>query len=151
MELTAFDKELLNALQGGIEFVHKPYETMANKLGVSEERVLNRLTELKKAGYVRKIGAFFNSDKLGYSGTLIAVKVMDEYLDEVAERINEYPEVTHNYQRRGEYALWFTFITDRPERQAQVLAEVKALPGVVSLMDLYSQKKYKIDVRFKLK
>ena len=50
MELTAFDKQLLNILQGGVQFVPKPYEAMAEQLGVSEDRVISRLQELKKDG-----------------------------------------------------------------------------------------------------
>lgn len=151
MELTSFDKELLNKLQGGIPFVNRPYQVLADQLGVSEERVLKRVAELKESGFIRKLGAFFNSDRLGYKGTLIALKVEPDQLAEVAEKINEYPEVTHNYQRSGDYALWFTLITNSDERRQRILAEVRALPGIVSLMDLYSQKKYKIDVKFRLK
>ncbi|MBR2142643.1 Lrp/AsnC family transcriptional regulator [Anaerovibrio sp.] len=151
MELTAFDKDLLNLLQGGIQFTAKPYEAMASQLGVAEEVVLTRLRELKAAGYIRKIGAFFNSDQLGYSGTLVAVRVVPEYLAEVAEKINEYPEITHNYQRRGDYGLWFTLITNNTDRRKKILGEIQSQRGVLSMMDLYSQKKYKIDVRFNLK
>ncbi len=151
MELNSFDKQLLNILQAGIQFVPKPYETMANELGVSEEQVLSRLQELKSAGYIRKVGAFFNSDKLGYSGTLLAAKIEPDRVAEVAARINEYPEITHNYQRSGGYELWFTAITNSDERKNQILSEIRALPGVISLLDLYSQKKYKINVQFKLK
>ncbi|MCR5176774.1 MAG: Lrp/AsnC family transcriptional regulator [Anaerovibrio sp.] len=151
MELTSFDKQLLNELQGGIQFVSRPYELMAQKLGVSEQVVLERLDQLQQEGLIRKIGAFFNSDKLGYSGTLIAVKVQQQYIAQVASKINEYPEVTHNYQRSGDYALWFTLITNDAKRREHILTTVRNLPGVSALMDLYSQKKYKIDVRFQLK
>ncbi|ORU00810.1 Heme biosynthesis [Anaerovibrio sp. JC8] len=151
MELTAFDKQLLNVLQCGVQFVPKPYEAMAQQLGVSEDRVISRLQELKKSGFIRKVGAFFNSDKLGYSGTLVAAKIEPEQVAAVAARINEYPEITHNYQRTCGYVLWFTAITHCDERRKQILAEIRQLPGVISLLDLYSQKKYKIDVQFKLK
>ena len=149
MELTAFDKQLLNILQGGVQFVPKPYEAMARQLGVSEDRVISRLQELKKDGFIRKVGAFFNSDKLGYSGTLVAAKIEPDYVEDVATKINEYPEITHNYQRSCGYVLWFTAITNNDERRNQILSEIRALPGVISLLD--SQKKYKINVQFKLK
>lgn len=151
MELTAFDKQLLNILQGGVQFVPKPYEAMGKQLGVSEDRVISRLQELKKDGFIRKVGAFFNSDKLGYSGTLVAAKIEPDYVEDVATKINEYPEITHNYQRSCGYVLWFTAITNNDERRNQILSEIRALPGVISLLDLYSQKKYKINVQFKLK
>lgn len=151
MELNAFDKQLLNILQSGVQFVPKPYVAMAEELGVSEDRVINRLQELKEAGYIRKLGAFFNSDKLGYSGTLVAAKIEPALVSEVANRINAYPEVTHNYQRTCGYMLWFTIITNCDERRRQILTDIRALPGVIRLLDLYSQKKYKINVQFRLK
>ncbi|MBR1697935.1 MAG: AsnC family transcriptional regulator [Anaerovibrio sp.] len=151
MELTTFDKQLLNILQGGVQFVPKPYEAMAEQLGVSEERVISRLQELKEKGFIRKLGAFFNSDKLGYNGTLVAAKIEPGHVADVAAKINEYPEITHNYQRSCGYGLWFTVITNSDDRRKQILSEIRSLPGVISLLDLYSQKKYKINVQFKLK
>lgn len=151
MELTALDKQLLNLLQGKLQLVSRPFQTIGEELGLSEEQVLSRLQLLKQEGYIRKIGAFFNSDKLGYRGTLVALKVKPERMEETAIFINQFPGITHNYQREGDYNLWFTLITPNERLRQDILAQISALPGVEGSMDLSARKKYKINVQFKLK
>lgn len=80
-KLTDFDKELLNILQGNIPLVSRPFAYMAEKLGCGENEVIEEINLLKREGYVRRIGSFFNSDKLGYRGTLVALKVKRELME----------------------------------------------------------------------
>ena len=149
--MTPFDKQLLNILQTKLPISRRPFADLAKLLGTEEQVVIERLQRLKEEGYLRRIGPFFNSDKLGYKGTLVAVKVEPGYMEQVAEAINSYPGVTHNYEREGRYNLWFTLLTPDVSVQAVILAEVRALPGVAELISLVSNKKYKINVQFDLK
>ncbi len=150
MELTSFDKSLLNLLQGNLPVCSRPFAALAKKLGTTEEHVLERLQVLKKEGYLRRIGTFFNSTRLGYKGTLVALRVDPDKMKAVAEAINCYPGTTHNYEREGRYNLWFTLLTPAIDREREILREVKSLPGVESMLNLKAQKKYKINVQFKL-
>lgn len=129
----------------------RPFSVMAERLGVTEQAVIARLEVLKQAGYLRRIGTFFDSNRLGYQGTLVALTVEPEKLPAVAEAINRYPGATHNYEREGAYNLWFTLLTPDAALERQILAEVKALDGVKALLNLKANKKYKINVQFKLK
>lgn len=115
LELTEFDKSLLNLLQGSIALSQRPFRDMAEKLGSDEQTVIDRINLLKENGYVRRIGAFFNSEKLGYTGTLVAVSVKPDKIASVAEAINKYPGITHNYERECDYNLWFTLLTPDSE------------------------------------
>ena len=72
-------------------------------------------------------------------------------MQSVAEAVNQYVGATHNYEREGEYNLWFTLLTQTPEQERTILREVRALPGVHGMMNLKSRKKYKINVQFKLR
>jgi DNA-binding Lrp family transcriptional regulator len=150
MELTAFDKSLLNLLQANLPVCSHPYAKLAEQLGTEEQVVLSRLQDLKAAGYLRRIGTFFDSNQLGYKGTLVALKVEPDRMQTVAEAINRYPGATHNYEREGKYNLWFTLLTPCIEREQEILSEVETLPGVESMLNLKSNKKYKINVQFKL-
>ena len=150
MELSLFDKALLNYLQGNIPVCKRPFAKMAADLGADEEKVISRIRELKAAGYLRRIGTFFNSNNLGYVGTLIALKVEPTEIVPVAEAVNKYPEATHNYEREGVYNLWFTLLTKNTERESNILNEIKNLPGVEDMLKLKSNKKYKVNVQFKL-
>ena len=148
--LTTFDKALLNLLQGDIPICSHPFAEMANRLGTDEDTVLNRLRELKAAGFLRRIGTFFDSNRLGYHGTLVALKVKPSAICAVAEAVNRYPGATHNYEREGVYNLWFTLLTPNAEYESIVLAEIRSLNGVEDMLRLKAKKKYKINVQFKL-
>ncbi|MBQ1416139.1 MAG: AsnC family transcriptional regulator [Selenomonas sp.] len=150
MELTAFDKSLLNLLQGNLPVCSHPFAKLAEELDTDEETVLNRLQELKQEGYLRRIGTFFDSNNLGYKGTLVALKVDPSKMQTVAESINSYPGATHNYEREGRYNLWFTLLTPNLETEQQILSEVQSLNGVEDMLNLKANKKYKINVQFKL-
>ncbi len=151
MKLTALDKKLLNLLQGKLQLAHRPFKLIGEELGMTENQVISRLQLLKEAGYIRKIGAFFNSDELGYKGTLVALKVKPELMEDTALFVNQFPGITHNYQREGEYNLWFTLITPNERLRQDILSQIKDLPGVLDAMDLSARKKYKINVQFTLK
>ena len=60
----------------------------------------------------------------------MALKVKEGYMQQVAEFINRYPGATHNYEREGEYNLWFTLLTHSEEKRKQILDEIKAQKGV---------------------
>ena len=129
--LTDFDKRLLNLLQGNLPVCSRPFA---------------RLGE----GYLRRIGTFFNSEQLGYHGTLIALRVTEKHLVDVAQAVNRYAGATHNYEREGDYNLWFTLLTPSRHAEEKILADIAALPGVEGYMSLKANKRYKINVQFKL-
>ena len=72
-------------------------------------------------------------------------------MENVANVINQYNGVTHNYEREGDYNLWFTLITIDMEQQEEILNHIKSLPGVLDLINLPANKKYKVSVNFNLK
>lgn len=151
MTLSNFDKELLNILQEHLPISKRPFAEIAKKLNVSEEKVLNRIKELKEAGYLRRIGAFFDSNKLGYTGTLIALRVDEDKLPKVANRVNQEVCVTHNYEREGKFNLWFTLLSPNIEYENSFLSEIKSLEGVKDMLNLKAKRKYKINVAFELR
>lgn len=148
--LSVFDKALLNLLQDELPLCSRPFAVLAERLGVDEQTVLLRLQMLQDHGYIRRIGPFFDSSALGYTGTLVALQVQPDCLPLVARQINRYPGATHNYERTGMYNLWFTLLTPDSRYQQIILAEIHRLPGVQRMMNLVSQHKYKIQVQFQL-
>lgn len=148
--LSALDKKILNAVQEELPLVSRPFAFIAEQLHTDEETVLARLEVLKKDGFLRRIGAYFDSDALGYQGTLIALRVVPEKLPEIAERVNGFSGVTHNYEREGEYNLWFTLQTSSAAQTREIMDEISAFPGVEDMLELPSSKKYKVRVQFRL-
>lgn len=148
--LTQFDKELLNLIQTDLPIDPRPFAVLAQRLGADEKRVLESLRRLRNDGYIRRIGPFFDSARLGYVSTLVAVKTRQECITSVAEAINSYPGVTHNYERDGEYNLWFALLAPSVSVQERILGRIRELDGVEALLSLPATKKYKVSVQFKL-
>jgi hypothetical protein len=50
--------------------------------------------------------------------------------DAVAEQVNAFPEVAHNYARDHALNMWFVVATEKPERHRQVIREIEAATGL---------------------
>ena len=149
--LTALDKSILNIIQTKFPVVRRPFAVVAESVGSTEQTVLERIQVMKDSGYIRRLGAFFDSSGLGYIGTLVAVEVDSDKLSAVAKAINIYQGVTHNYEREGTFNLWFTLLSPDQLAQDQVLAEIASLPGIRRMNSLPATKKLKVNVQFTLK
>ena len=150
MELTQFDKELLNLIQTGLPLTPAPFADLAARLGCPEQQVLQRLAQLRDAGVIRRLGAFFDAESLGYRGWLVAVKVEEALLPAVALAVNAWPEVTHNDERDHEYNLWFTIQTRTEAEKDGLLRQVAAMPGVSAVFSLPTTDRFKVNVEFQM-
>ncbi len=107
MDLT--DRKLLNLIQGPFPLVDRPFLKLGEELGIGEQEVLDRLAELKRQNVLRQISAIFDTRRLGYKTTLVAMAHDRAKLHKGALQINRHPGVSHNYAREGSYYnLWFT-------------------------------------------
>ncbi|MBR4570767.1 MAG: AsnC family transcriptional regulator [Candidatus Riflebacteria bacterium] len=140
-QLDEKDREILQMLQNGFPLVSEPYKAIGDKLWIDEYAVISRIVRLIQNGVIRYVGPFFDSRKLGYKGCLAAINVPEERIDEVAAVINRFDEVTHNYLRDGSPNMWFTLITNSPERQKEILDSIKKESGIDEIK-LFSSKKY---------
>jgi DNA-binding Lrp family transcriptional regulator len=115
-----------------------------------EQEVLERLRRLKAAGLIRRIGATFHPDRLGYVSTLVGMQVPGEHVECVAAFVGRFPEVTHSYERDGDWNLWFTVVAPSAQRLTAVLDAVReAAPGC-RLVSLPAKRRYKVRVEFDL-
>ena len=149
-ELSPLDKKILNAVQKDFPLTSRPFQEIAIKVGSTETEVLSRIRQLRERGIIRRLGGVFDSQKLGFVSTLVALRVAPKQLDEVGAKISSLPGVTHNYQRDHTFNLWFTLVCpDREELEAN-LAAVERYPGVEKLRNLPALQLFKIGVNFKM-
>lgn len=145
--LDAVDRRLLNIIQTDFPLVPRPYAVLGDKLGISEQEALERVRALKKKKIIRRLGANFQSTKLGFRSTLCAAKVPEDKLDAFIADVNAQPGVTHNYLRNHAYNVWFTLIGDSWETMCDTLDGISARHGI-PLLNLPAAKLYKIRVDF---
>lgn len=146
--LTQVETSLLNQIQSDFPLDAQPFEKLAVKLGISENAVIDLIEGLKKRGVIRRIGAVFDSQKLGLKSTLCAMKAPVQRLNEIAELVNSYPEVTHNYAREHEFNLWFTLIAEDEKRMTEIMEEIKKRAGVEQILNAPALSIFKINVGF---
>lgn len=146
--LTDLEFHLLNDWQRDLPLVERPYAAMAAKLGCRERDVIAALSALKARGQVSRIGAVFRPHVLGWS-TLAAVSVPESRIEAVAQCIDAYAEVNHNYEREHAYNLWFVVTAPSRTRVAEVLAGIHRETGAKPL-DLPMLADYHIDLGFDL-
>lgn len=145
--LDAVDRRLLDIIQTDFPLSPRPYAVLGEKLGISEREALDRVRELKAKKIIRRLGANFQSARLGFRSTLCAAKVPEGKLDAFIADVNAQPGVTHNYLRNHAYNVWFTLIGDSWEDMCATLDGIGARHGL-SVLNLPAAKLYKIRVDF---
>ncbi len=127
--LSSIDQRLLDLLQEELPLSPRPFLIVGERLGLSEEEVLERLKVLKEKGFLRHLGASLDSRRLGFVTTLCAVAVPEERAEEVAHQIADHPEVTHCYLRRHRFNIWFTLVAKGEEEVRRILKEIEKETG----------------------
>ncbi len=141
------DRRLLDIIQTGFPLDPHPYQVLGDTLGISREEALQRVRALRANGIIRRLGANFNSAKLGFRSTLCTAKVPEEKLDAFIEEINKHPGITHNYLRNHDYNVWFTLIGPSWDSLCRDLEALSEKTGI-SILNLPATKVYKIRVEF---
>ena len=145
------DLHILDALQDDIPLVPRPFAAIARRLGIPEQVLLDRLKRLQDKGIVRGISPILESRHMGLSAaTLIALRVPEKRVHEIAAVISSYPEVSHNFRRDHYYTLWFTLSGKNEEDIRRVLTEILLRTGIPDkdVLNLPTVRKLKVDVRF---
>jgi DNA-binding Lrp family transcriptional regulator len=144
------DREIINEIQSDFPIVPRPFLDLADRLGSTEEEILARIGELKRRGIIRRIGGNFQSRKLNFTSTLCAARVPKGKLKRFVEVVNRYAGVTHNYLRRHEYNVWFTFIAPDMQTIERSLQEIAETTGVTDILNLPAVRMFKIKVDFEV-
>ena len=130
MMLDETSRALINRLQEDLPMDSRPFAAVGRELGISEEDVIARITEMKEAGAITRFGPFFDAAAMGGAFCLCAMEVPSERFDEVMIEVNDFPEVAHNYERDHALSMWFVLATETPEGIADTAARIERKTGL---------------------
>jgi siroheme decarboxylase len=142
------DRIILNRIQSDFPITSRPYDSIAQEIGLTEQEVLDRVRRLKRSGIIRRIGGNFVPGKLGYVSTLCAARVPPAKLTQFTQAVNRHPGVTHNYLRENAFNVWFTFIASSMAEIEAKLEEIRAETGITEILNLPATKVFKIKAQF---
>jgi DNA-binding Lrp family transcriptional regulator len=147
-EFSQLEQRLLNEFQHGLPLTAEPFADIARQLGVYETTVLETLQRLQTEGVVSRVGAVFRPNRIGAS-TLAAIAVPETELEHVADIVNSFAEVNHNYEREHRFNLWFVVVAEDEQRLQRVLQEIENSCGY-TVLDLPLLNEHFIDLGFDL-
>ena len=146
MDLT--DRRLLNTIQSAFPLVEQPYEELGEPLEITEAEVMDRIKRLRKSNILRQISAIFDTRRLGYKTTLVAMRFPPDRLDRSARVINQHPGVSHNYARSGPFNLWFTLAVPPQESLEETIDDMATRTGAEAVRMMPTIRFFKIGVNF---
>jgi DNA-binding Lrp family transcriptional regulator len=144
--LDEIDGTLIDEYQSGFPVVERPFRSVGAALGVSESEALGRVRDLRDRGVFRRFGAVLNPPVIG-SSTLAAVQAPEARFDDVAEIVNGYRQVNHNYRRDHAWNMWFVVTAGSRAKRDSILAEIERRTGCEVLV-LPMLTDYYIDLEF---
>ena len=141
------DTEILNEIQWTFPLVVRPFDAIATKFVISPDEVKDRLNHLKRKGVLRQLSAIFDTRKLGYTSSLVAMEIEPDKLEYIAHQINKHPGVSHNYEREHQFNLWFTLAVPPGSDLEKELDKFSKLDGIKKTRMLPTLQLFKIGVK----
>lgn len=144
--LDAVDRRIIKATQAGLPLVPRPFEALAEEVGVPAAEIIARMERMLAAGIIRRIGAVPNHYALGMTANGMSVwDVEDDRVAELGPRIGALDFVSHCYRRPRRLPVWrynlFAMVhgSDRDEVADKVAAIAEVLGGAARAHEiLYS-------------
>jgi siroheme decarboxylase len=146
--LSEEDIATIRATQGPMPVVSEPYAPAAGRLGVSQDKVLERLESLRERHGLRRVAAILYHRRAGFSANGMGVwKVPEEDVLETGKRMAAFRGISHCYQRPT-YPDWpysvFTMAHGRSKEECDaVLDAIAKTTGIGERATLYSSTEFK--------
>jgi len=152
-DLGPVDRAIANAYQGGFPVTERPFGPAAEALrdrgiDVSEAELVERIERMDEDGILSRFGALINAEAIGGMATLVAMHAPEERFDEVAEQVNDFREVAHNYRREHPHLnMWFVLSVADEDRIPEVLGEIEDATGQETY-NLPKQQEFRVEAKF---
>lgn len=107
IKTTSHDRDLLAALQDGLQLLPRPFEMIATCLGQTQNEVIERISHLLHGGIISRFGLVVRHACLGYNANAMVVwDAPAEHVDFLGEQFAKEDFVTLCYQRRPTRPHW---------------------------------------------
>jgi DNA-binding Lrp family transcriptional regulator len=142
------DVAVIRALQGDMPVVEEPYAPAAAELGMPQEELLARLTQMQERRLLRRVAAILFHRRAGFSANGMGVwKVPEERIMVLGPRMAAFRGISHCYQRPI-YQDWpysiFTMAHGRSKEECDaILDSIAEHTGITERATLYSSTEFK--------
>jgi len=146
--LNDMEKQVIALIQEDMPIVERPYQQMADQLGMPESKLLDILYSLAKRGIIRRFGATLRHQQSGYkANVMVAWQVDEEKIQEIGKTMASFNEVSHCYRRdptdQWPYNLYTMVHSRNKEGCRKTVAKMAAKSGVTRYAMLFSRRELK--------
>ena len=146
--LTDLEKRIIASIQEDMAITARPYLKISEKLGISEETLLETLRKLSERGIIRRFGATLRHQKTGFTANAMAAWQVDEdRIEAVGNKMASFKQVSHCYRRnpteRWPYNLYTMIHANDKESCRRVARQMSQATGVENYALLFSRKELK--------
>ena len=124
------ERAFINRYQGGFPLLDRPFRMVAANLGCAEYVLLKTIRQLLDSGLLSRFGPLYDAARLGGGLSLAAMSVPEDQFDSIAEQVNAYPQIAHNYRREHSLNMWFVVATETPEEIDATLRQIEQATGL---------------------
>jgi siroheme decarboxylase len=146
--LTELEKKIIASIQEDMAITARPYLKISEKLGISEETLLETLQKLCERGFIRRFGATLRHQKTGFTANAMAAWQVDEdRVEAVGSKMASFKQVSHCYRRnptdRWPYNLYTMIHANDKESCREVARRISRETKVDDYALLFSRKELK--------
>lgn len=142
------DRAIINNLQGELPVCEQPFLEAAQRIGIDESELLQRLSRLRECGILTRIGPLFQIERIGGAFTLAALHAQEREFDDIASRVNALPEVAHNYARGHDLNMWFVLATESPDDIEKAIGKIEYETGC-RVFNFPKMREYFVEMKLK--
>ena len=100
-------EDFIQVVQNGLPLVERPYREIGDRLGWSEQAVIETLQGMIDAGIIKRLGVVVRHHELGYRANAMVVwDVPDDQVDALGQQLGRQDCVTLCYQRPRRLPDW---------------------------------------------
>ncbi|HZO31869.1 MAG TPA: AsnC family transcriptional regulator [Chloroflexota bacterium] len=146
--VTELDKMVIRELQEDLPIEPRPFAALAERIGLTEDRLFEAMGSLVERGFMRRMAAILYHRRAGFRANGMGVwAVPEDDVVEIGEAMAAFANVSHCY-RRPTYPDWpynvFTMVHGTSVEQCEeILSAISKKTGVTEYISLYSTREYK--------
>jgi len=147
-QFTPLEKKIIHELQQDLPVVRRPFAAVAERVGISEAELLDKVREFIADDIIRRFGATLRHQRTGFDANAMVVwEVEPERAEEVGNIFASFREVSHCYQRPAmpdwPYRLFTMIHGSSSEVCRQIAQRMSDAAGVEKFDLLFTQEELK--------
>lgn len=147
-EPDARERQLITALQPGLDLVERPFARLGERVGMGEDEVLTRIARWLEEGLIKRFGVVVRHQELGFhANAMVVFDVPDDQVDRVGAQLATEAGVTLCYRRRRSLPQWpynlYCMVHGRSREEVQPVIERLSQVAGQPAQALFSTRRFK--------